>query len=66
MKDTTGKSLSIAMDNCEVQNKNNNAFHLVPQVVEMGWFRECDFIWCHKSLKWDGFANVISPDATSR
>jgi hypothetical protein len=43
MKDNAEKSLSIAMDNCRGQNKDNNVLHLAPHIVDMGWFQECEF-----------------------
>jgi hypothetical protein len=43
MKKNAGKSLAVAMDNCGGQNKNNNVLRLAPHLVEMGYFRSCEF-----------------------
>jgi hypothetical protein len=43
MKNNAGKSLSLAMDNCGGQNKNNNVLCLAPHLVEMGYSRSCKF-----------------------
>jgi hypothetical protein len=42
-KNNAGKSLAVAMENCGGQNKNNNVLPLVPNLVEMGYFRSCEF-----------------------
>jgi hypothetical protein len=38
-KGTPGKKLTIAMDNCGGQNKNNVVLCLTPYLVEMGYFK---------------------------
>jgi hypothetical protein len=43
MKNNADKSLAVAMDNYGGQNKNNNALRLAPHLVEMGYFRSCEF-----------------------
>jgi hypothetical protein len=37
-KGSPGKSLTIVMDNCGGQNKNNVVLRLAPYLVEMGYF----------------------------
>jgi hypothetical protein len=43
MKKNAGKSLSVVMDNCGGQNKNNNVLRLAPHLIKMGYFRSCEF-----------------------
>jgi hypothetical protein len=43
MKNNAGKSLAVAMDTCGGHNKNNNVLRLAPHLVEMGYFRSCEF-----------------------
>jgi hypothetical protein len=43
MKNNAGKSLAVAMDNCGGRNKNNNVLRLAPYLVEIGYFRCCEF-----------------------
>lgn len=40
-----GKELNIIFDNCSGQNKNNTVLTLVPYLVEMGYFKEVNFIF---------------------
>lgn len=40
-----GKELTIVLDNCPGQNKNNFVLPLVPYLVEMGYFEEVNFIF---------------------
>jgi hypothetical protein len=47
MKNNDGRSMSIAMDICGGQTKNNNVLHLAPHLVEMGFFRQCEFDFLH-------------------
>jgi hypothetical protein len=42
-KGSPGKSLTIAMDNCGGQNKNNVVLRLAPYLVEMGYFLKVEF-----------------------
>jgi hypothetical protein len=43
MKKNDGKSMAIEMDNCRGHNKHNSVLRLAPQLVEMGFFRWCEF-----------------------
>jgi hypothetical protein len=38
-----GKKLTIAMDNCGGQNKNNVVLRLAPYLVDMGYFKTVEF-----------------------
>jgi hypothetical protein len=42
-KGDPGKKLTIAMDNCGGQNKNNVVLRLAPYLVEMGYFKTVEF-----------------------
>jgi hypothetical protein len=42
---TTGKLLSIVMDNCGGQNKNNNVLRLALYLVELKYFHRVEFIF---------------------
>jgi hypothetical protein len=39
------KELNIVFNNCAVQNKNNLVLWLVPYLVEIGYFKEVNFIF---------------------
>jgi hypothetical protein len=41
----TGKQLSIIMDNCGSQNKNNNVLHLAFYLVDLKYFQIVQFIF---------------------
>jgi hypothetical protein len=45
LSDETGYELVVCFDNCPGQNKNNFVLHLVPHIVEMGYFKKVDFIF---------------------
>jgi hypothetical protein len=45
MKGNPGKRLTIAMDNCGGENKNNHALRLSAYLVEMKYFEEVEFIF---------------------
>jgi hypothetical protein len=48
-KGSPGKSLTIVIDNCGGQNKNNVVLRLAPYLVEMGYFLICILhSWPHK------------------
>jgi hypothetical protein len=42
-KGKPGKKLTVAMDNCGGQNKNNIVLRLAPYLVEMGYFKTVVF-----------------------
>jgi hypothetical protein len=44
MKGNPGKRLTIAMDNCGGQNKNNHVLRLAAYLVEMKFFLEVEFV----------------------
>lgn len=45
MKGNPGKRLTIAMDNCGGQNKNNHVLRLAAYLVEMKFFLEVEFVF---------------------
>jgi hypothetical protein len=42
-KGDPGRSLSIDMDNCGVQNNKNVTLHLYPYLIEMQYFKKVEF-----------------------
>jgi hypothetical protein len=45
MKGNPGKRITIAMDNCGSQNKNNHVLRLAAYLVEMKFFLEVEFVF---------------------
>jgi hypothetical protein len=43
MKNNAGKSPAVVMDNFGGQKKSNNVLRLAPHLVEMRYFRSCEF-----------------------